>query len=368
MLNIPVFNTYISPNAYGSVNDLLKTTFISEGKLVKEFEEKLFSILGIINPIAVNSGTSALHLALDLAGITQGDEVILPAQTFVASGLVILQQKAIPVFADIDYETGNICPNSIKSKITNKTKAIMPVHWGGYPCELDVINQIAKENNLIVIEDAAHALGALYKGNPIGSISDFTCFSFQAIKHLTTGDGGAIACKSFSNESDAIIKRWFGIDRKNSQTSVLGERQYDISSLGYKYHLNDYAAALGLANLADFEARLKYRHKLVQLYDDCLSKIDGISLFKYEKYSKSSYWLYGFHVDRRIDFINALKSKGITASVIHQRIDRNSVFGGIRKDLINQEKFDSTQIHIPIHDALDVEKVEYIIEVIKSGW
>ncbi len=367
-MNIPIFNTYINNNATGKVMEVLNSTFISEGKLVKKFEEKLHSDLGIINPVTVNSGTSALHLALVLAGIKEGDEVILPAQTFIASGLTILQQKAIPVFADIDYETGNISIESLKSKITTKTKAIMPVHWGGYPCDMDEIMEIALRNNLVVIEDAAHALGATYKEKPIGSISDFTCFSFQAIKHLTTGDGGAVACKSNNQEEEAHIKRWFGIDRKNAATSLLGERQYNVSEVGFKYHLNDYAAVLGLANLEGYKNRLEHRQMLAAVYDRELAALSGIKLFQYKADRKSAYWLYGFHVEKRENFIFALKEKGITASVIHQRIDRNSVFGGLRNDLPAQEDFDTSQIHIPIHDALTLEKVNYIVKCIKRGW
>ena len=367
-MDIPIYNTYISPGAFTRVQEVLTSTFISEGKLVKEFEDKLQTQLGLINPVAVNSGTSALHLALVLAGIKEGDEVILPTQTFIASGLTILQQKAIPVFADIDYDTGNISTASILSKITGKTKAIMPVHWGGYPADMDEINAIAQQYNLIVIEDAAHALGATYKQRPIGSISHFSCFSFQAIKHLTTGDGGAVACNSKAHEEQAQIKRWFGIDRKNSAISILGERQYNVPELGFKYHLNDYAAALGLANLEGFSERLKLRQEMAAVYDTELALVPGIKPFKYNKDRTSAYWLYGFHVEQRENFIRALKHKGISASVIHQRIDRNNVFGGIRKDLPAQEQFDATQIHIPIHDGVTKDQVAYIVDTIKSGW
>src|SRR5262249_43887055 len=158
------------------------------------FEQELATTLGLIRPVAVNSGTSALHLALEVAGVGSGDEVILPAQTFVASGLSILMCDAAPVFADIQPFTGNIDPGSVRAKITARTKAIMPVHWGGYPCDMDEINAIARGHDLAVIEDAAHALGAIYKGRPVGALSRFTAFSFQAIKHLTTGDGGALCC------------------------------------------------------------------------------------------------------------------------------------------------------------------------------
>jgi perosamine synthetase len=364
---IPIYNTYISPTANQIINEVLNSTFISEGLKVKEFEAQLNSRLGLQNPVTLNSGTTALHLALDLAGIKKEDEVILPAQTFVASALTILQQQAKPVFADIDYYTGNISIESIQQKITSHTKAIMPVHWGGYPCQLDEINKIANENNLIVIEDAAHALGAKYKNKVIGTISDYTCFSFQAIKHLTTGDGGAICVKDKNKYTEALAKRWFGINRAESAASELGERIYNISALGYKYHLNDYAAALGLANLVGFNERLKNRIETAKYYDKELKTVSGIKLFEYNSENESAYWLYGFHVEERLNFIRKLKEYGITASVIHQRIDRNSVFGGLN-DLPNQAKFDETQIHIPIHDAITLENANHIINVIKSGW
>ncbi len=363
-----IYNTYISPTAGIKVNEVLSSTFISEGKLVKQFEDTLTSYLKIVNPLALNSGTTALHLALDVAGIKEGDEVILPAQTFVATGLVILQQKAIPVFADINYLDGNISVESIKQKITSKTKAIMCVHWGGYPCDLTEINKLAKENNITVIEDAAHALGATYKNNVIGNISDYTCFSFQAIKHITTGDGGALAILNKDKYNEAFAKRWFGINRDSATPTEIGERKYDIKHLGYKYHLNDYAAALGLANLEEFKERLSHRKEIALIYNTGLQKISGINLFKYKNDRESANWLYGFHVKDRLNFIRKLKEKNIAASVIHQRIDRNSIFQAYKKVLLNQELFDKTQIHIPIHDNITKEDANYIVNTIIEGW
>lgn len=365
---INIYNTYISSLANEFVNDVLKTTFISEGKLVKQFEEELNAYLSITNPLALNSGTTALHLALDIAGVKEGDEVILPAQTFVATGLVVLQQKAKPVFADINYNDGNISVSSIKEKITGKTKAIMCVHWGGYPCDMDEVNALAKQHNLIVIEDAAHALGASYKNKAVGSISDYTCFSFQAIKHVTTGDGGALAIKNESKFKQAYNKRWFGIDRLTAEPTELGERKYNIEELGYKYHLNDYAAALGLANLKNFKERLNHRKQLVNIYTEGLKNVRGIKLFERKEDRESANWLFGFHVENRLNFIKKLKDNGIAASVIHQRIDRNSVFGGLTKNLINQEKFDATQIHIPMHDAVNLDDAKNIVKIINNGW
>lgn len=365
---IPVYSTYIHPSASELVSQTLESTYISEGKRVKEFEQRLAAELGIVNPVALNSGTAALHLSVVLAGIKPGDEVILPAQTFVATALVVVQEGAKPVFADINYNTGNIDPASIREKITEKTKAIIPVHWGGMPCDMDEIHEIAKANNLLVIEDAAHAPGATYKGRPIGSLSDYTCFSFQAIKHITTGDGGAIACLNEEKAREAFTRRWFGIDRANAQPSYLGERQYNISAVGYKYHLNDLSAALGLANLQDFTHRLSNLRSLASFYRTHLAQVAGIQLWDCPEDRQSAWWIFGFHVENRENFIRAMQDRDITASVIHQRIDRNSVFGGLDKSLVNQQRFDETQVHIPLHAGVDSEKAAYIVDSIKKGW
>ena len=360
------FNTHISKTAFDTVKEVLQSTFLSEGDIVHKFELELTTNLGLINPVAVNSCTSALHLALILAGVGEGDEVILPAQTFIATGMVILMQKAKPVFADIQYNTGNVDPNSIRAKITSKTKAIIVVHWGGYPCDLDEINEIAGQFNLKVIEDAAHAIGAVYKNKPVGSISDFTCFSFQAIKHLTTGDGGAICCKNDDDYLRAKRLRWFGIDRVNSKPSILGEREYDVAEVGYKYHLNNFAAALGIANLSDFNLILQRRIEIAEIYNSELENIDGIKLLNHKKDRKSAWWLYTLLVDNRLGFIKKLKEKDIPASVVHLRIDKNSVFGGEGINLYEQERFNEKQVSIPVHSDLTNEQVLLICKTINN--
>lgn len=362
------FNTYISDKSIQLATQVLNTGWVSEGRLVKDFEATLATQLDIINPVAVNSGTSALHLGLALAGVGPGDEVIIPSQTFVATGLVVLMQYAQPVFADIQYETGNIDPESIRQKITEKTKAIMPVHWAGYPCDMDEINAIAQEYNLAVVEDAAHALGATYRGKPVGSLSRFTAFSFQAIKHLTTGDGGALCCMHEEDHHQAKARRWFGIDRANSKPSILGERDYDISAVGYKYHMNDLAASVGLGNLTDFPENLKKRRLIASIYQKQLNDLPGLVLLDYQDDRESAYWLFTILVEERENFIRRLKEYGIPASVVHLRIDHNSVFGGITPNLYNQERFNQNQVAIPVHEGLSDEDVGHIVDIIKQGW
>ena len=362
------FNTHISSEASELVNRVLDSTFVSAGKIAEQFEKELERTLQLHQVVTVNSGTSALHLGLVVGGIKEGDEVIIPAQTFIATGLSVLMQKAVPVFADIQSDTGNIDVKSIEERITSKTKAIIPVHWGGYPCDMDEINALASKHNLKVIEDAAHALGASYKGKPVGTISDFTAFSFQAIKHLTTGDGGALCCKATTDFINAKNRRWFGIDRENSEPSILGEREYDVAQLGYKYHLNDYAASLGIANLIDIPAILKRHREIAMVYAKSLGNIPGLTLLNTKSDRESSYWIFTILVEKREDFIRKLASHGIPSSVVHLRIDKNSIFGGIRKELVNQGKFNEIQVSLPVHSALNNEDVNHIINTIKNGW
>jgi len=365
---IPLFTTFVHPSAQQRVSTVLASTFLSEGKLVKEFEARLCNELGMVHPAALNSGTSALHLALEVAGVGVGDEVILAPQTFIASALTVVQVGAKPVFADIQYNTGNIDPADIEHRITPRTKAIMAVHWGGYPCDMTEIQAIADKHNLVVIEDAAHSPGATYQGRPIGSISDYTCFSFQAIKHLTTGDGGALCARDPEKAREVFRRRWFGIDRANSPMNEVGEREYNLVDVGYKYHLSDYAAALGLANLEEFGLRMAKRRALVQQYNDGLRDVVGITHFERKPDRESAHWLYGFHVENRLEFIRAVRAKGIAASVVHDGIDNNTLFGGKRHDLTSQRRFDDTQIHIPLHDHLTADQVDYIVDAIKQGW
>lgn len=361
------FSTTISNKSIEYVNEILVSTMVSAGKRADQFENELSKKFNFPNPITLNSGTVTMRLALISANIKEGDEVILPPQTFIATGHVILQCGAKPIFADINLD-GNISVESIKEKITEKTKAIIPVHWGGYPCDMDEINELAKKNNLIIIEDAAHALGSTYKGKNIGTISDFTSFSFQAIKTLTTGDGGLITC--LNEDKAKLIKRlrWFDIDRENSTPTILGEREYDATNIGFKYHMNDIAASIGLGNLEIFDDKLKKLKYIADAYNKELSNVKGIKLINHKKDRESSNWLYPLLVEDREKFIKKLKNYGIPTSVVHLGIDKNTIFGGKDHSLLNQRFFDDNQIHLPINDKINDDDIDLIITTIKKGW
>ena len=356
------FNTHISNEAKFNVNQVLDTTWLNEGKYVKQFEKSLADDFGLANPLTVNSCTSALHLSLTCLGIGEGDEVILPAQTFIATGMAILMVGAKPIFADIEKTTGNISVQSISEKITEKTKAIIPVHWGGNPCQIHAINEFG----IPVIEDAAHAFGAAIDGRPIGSISKLTCFSFQAIKFLTTGDGGLI-CTTDSELYEQLKRRkWFGFDKSTLTRKFEGDRDCLVNEIGFKYHMNDIAAAIGLGNLQDAKARLNKRLAIASIYSRILSNIDGIRLL--DKHGESSNWLYTILVEDRVAFINKMKSKNIPVSVVDRRIDEHPVFGGKTPNLEGQEFFDKHQISLPVHEALTLEDVDLVTRTISEGW
>ncbi len=362
------FHTHVSEEAIERVTAVLRSGWLNEGEVVKEFESELAHVLAVANPVTTNSGTAALHLALVIAGVAPGDEVILPAQTFIATGLVILQQGATPVFADIDPQTGNISPKSIEDKITRRTKAIMPVHWGGLPCDMDEINALAARHGLVVIEDAAHALGANYKGRPIGTLSRFTAFSFQSIKHLTTGDGGMLCCPAEEDVRAARIRRWFGIDRSDMRRSLIGARGFDIGLLGFKYHMNNIAAALGLGNLADFPERLSRRRAIAARWRYALATVSGLELIRMDNDRDPAWWFFNVLVEHRMDFVRKLAERGVPTSVIDLRIDQNSVFGGLRGDLPAQADFNERQVALPLHEGLSEEDIETVIHAIQSGW
>jgi perosamine synthetase len=228
------------------------------------------------------------------------------------------------------------------------------------------IRKIAKEKKILLIEDAAHALGAYYKNKPVGSISDFTCFSFQAIKHLTTGDGGMLVCKKNQHYRLAQKLKWFGIDR-NSKSFFLGERNFQLYHPGFKYHMNDIAATLGLENIKIVKYKIKYLNMLEDYYRKNLTNISGVTLLKKDKDRKSSSWLFTILVKKRDSFFKMMNRNGIPVSVVHRRIDRFKLFGGVNKNLTNQSYFDKHQISLPLNDQLNKKNLDYIINVIKKN-
>ncbi len=364
---IVLFHPNIPKNAERYISDVLKSRWIGQGPKVEEFEsifEEKFS-----NPcksLAVGSGTDALHLSYILANIKEGDEVIVPVFTCTATNIPLLYIGAKIVFCDIDQNL-NIAADAIEELITEKTKAIVCVHYGGLPCDMDKIWDLAYKYNLKVIEDNAHALGATYKGEIIGSQSDFSMFSFQAIKHVTTGDGGMLTIKDPSLIEKAKRLRWFGIDRLKKQKGIW---ENDIKEIGFKYQMTDLSAALGIASMEEFDEHLRHRQKLYKLYCNLLKNTDGIRVIgdEYEDRVHAA-WLLTAEVDDREDFMRHLRKYNIESSQVHYRNDRYSIFGGREEGKFKKmDEMEERYIVLPLHAKVSEADVKYITDVIKLGW
>lgn len=369
--NIVLFYPEIPEDAIKEVEETLSGRWIGQGPKVDQFEAMFNSKY---NPngysVSVGSGTDALHLSYLLANFKPGDEVIVPLFTCTATNIPFLYMGVKIVFADIDYKTMNISITSIKSKINSKTKGIVVVHYGGLPCNMEEISKLAKKHNLIVIEDAAHAVGAKYQGETIGSISDFTMFSFQAIKHITTGDGGMV---TFKKTDDILEKakrlRWFGIDRSAKQKGIW---ENDITEIGYKYQMNDIAAGIGVAGLRNFDSILELRRNLLQRYYENLSDYKRVYCVGSEEVKSEQYfhaaWLFTIYVDKdRVGLMNKLRMNNIESAQVHYRNDRYSIFGG-RKSFDEMDKVEDKYLVLPLHTKMSVEDVDRVCDVIKSGW
>lgn len=365
---VMMFHPYVSEAAVERVNQLLRSRWIGQGSVVDEFEKSIEKKLNIQHAVAVNSSSSAIRLALTMAGVRPGDEVVTTPMTCTLTNHPILEQFARVVFADIQYESGNIDPADVEHRITPLTKAIVCTHWGGQPSDLTELNEIANRHGLSVIEDASEAFGATYQGKPIGSVSRFAAFSFQAIQILTTGEGGVLAIRDDAGNKLARILRWYGIDRDQRKPNSLGYYDFDITSVGFGYHMTNIAAAIGLENLKALDDQLLHRRTIVQQYRSELRDVPGITLLAEKTDRVSSNHFFTMHVERREDFVKKMVDRGIEVSVVHFRNDVYTVFGGFRDDLSGLERFSKSYIGLPTHMYLSPEDVEHIIDSVKSGW
>jgi perosamine synthetase len=359
-----LFKVHMPKSVDKPLLEVLHSGFIGQGKKVDEFEERLGEYFGNKKVLTLNSGTSGLHLALRLANVGHGDEVITTAMTCTATNMPILAAGAKIVWADVDPMTGLIDPKAIEKKITSKTKAIMMVHFGGIPCDIDAINTIAKKHNLKTIEDGAHAIGSEYNGLKIGNHSDFIMFSLQAIKHFTTVDGGLLLCKDQSDYERGKLLRWYGIDRDAKRKEFRCEE--DIIEYGYKYHMNDISATIGIEQLKYIDEIVSKHIDNQEYYDQKLQRIKGISVIKKPEVSKSSSWLYTMHIEKRDLFSTWMSEQGVMTSRVHERNDKHTAFSDSMCSLPNVERFNNTQVSIPVGWWITDEDREYIVNKIQE--
>lgn len=361
---LPLIKTYIPPREIlmPKLEEVLYSGYIAQGEIVEAFERKFEEFIGSGYTLSLNSGTAALHIALILAGVKEGDEVISTAMTAEPSNVAIKMVGARVRWADVDYETGNISVKAIENAITAKTKAIIVVDYAGTSVDVKGIQEISSKYNIPVIEDAAHALGTTYNGRKTGNHFTFTVFSFQAIKHLTTVDGGALQIQDKELYEKGKLIRWFGLDKK------LTRLDNDIKFQGYKYHMNNVNAAIGLVQLENIQSSLD-KYILVGKYlDEQLKGIEGVETVVHYPNTESSYWLYTLKVDRREDFIKMMADNGFMASEFHKRNDWHTYLNDFPTELPNLDRFYSRLVHIPCGWWVTLEDCDRMIASIKKGW
>ena len=381
MKYIPYGRQFIDKDDIKEVVKVLKSDWLTQGPMVQKFEESLAEYCVAKYAVAVSSGTAALHLACLASGLKKGDEAITSPVTFLATPNAILYTGAKPVFADIDYDTININPEEIKKNITRKTKAILPVHFAGFPCKMSEIAKLARKYSLTVIEDACHSLGAQYRSGRdwvrVGSCqhSDMTVFSFHPIKHITTGEGGAIITNSKKLYEKLKVLRNHGIYR-DKKSIGRGSWFYEMRELGFNYRITDFQCALGLSQLKKVDGFIQRRREIASIYNAAFSGISGVEIPPTTSNLKHVYHLYVLKIDfkrfksTRKELMLQLKKKGIFAQVnyipiCHQPFYRKNGFGQNQKFKM-AEQYYRKALSIPIYPVMKDDDVRRVAGVLKG--
>lgn len=372
MMYIPYGRQSIDNEDIQAVVETLQSDYLTTGPKIEEFERCVAEYVGANYAVAVSNGTAALHAACYAAGIKEGDEVITSPITFAASSNCVLYCGATPVFADIDPITCNLDPEDILRKITNRTKAIIAVHYSGQPCDMDAIHKIAEEYNLTVIEDAAHALAAEYKGKKVGSISDMTTFSFHPVKHITTAEGGMITTNDKSLYEKLLLFRSHGITRNHDlMTTNEGAWYYEQLELGYNYRITDVQCALGISQMKRLDQFVNRRRDIARKYEEAFKNIAGIGIPSCNEDRVSSWHLYVIQVegDRRKELFDFLRSQGIGVNVHYIPVYKFPYYQRIGYDTVvckHAEMFYERCISLPIYPELTEEQQDYVIDKVCS--
>ena len=369
---IPYGRQTIEEDDVQAVVDVLRSDYLTTGPKIAEFEKMVADCVGAKYAVAISNGTSALHAACFAAGIQAGDEVITTPLTFAASANCVLYCGGTPVFADVNPKTYNIDPEDIRRKITNKTKAIIAVHLAGQPCDMDEIHKIAKEHDLLVIEDGAHALGSVYKGKKVGTISDMTTFSFHPVKPITTGEGGMIVTDNEEFYKKMMLFRSHGITRdENLMTRNDGPWFYQQLDLGYNYRITDIQCALGCSQMKKLDRFLERRKEIVARYNEAFADCENI-ITPYQLPETESGWhLYIVQVkncDRR-EIFEALREHGIAVNVHYIPVYLHPYYqehGYKDVHCRNAEEVYSHIISLPLYPTLTEEQQEFVIQGIKQ--
>ena len=374
---LPFFLPTIEQDEINEVVDTLKSDWITTGPKTHKFEEMFREYIGCKHAIALNSCTAGLHLALVAAGIGEGDEVITSPFTFAATANVIVHQGARPVFVDIRRNTYNIDAEQIEAAISDKTKVIMPVHYAGQPCEMDEIMRITRRHNLLVIEDAAHAFSATYKGKKIGTIGDITSFSFYATKIITTAEGGMITTDNDELAEKIRLLSLHGISHDAwKRYSSEGSWYYEILYPGYKYNMTDIQASMGIHQLRKLDRLQEARRAIARLYSNAFKDMPEITEPSIAEWVEPTWHLYPILIDTellkldRSKFIEALKAEGIGTSVhfipVHLHPYYRKQFGFKRGDFPESEYVYDHIISLPLFPRMTEADARDVIAAVKK--
>jgi len=369
---IPLFDLNFDEKEEQAVLETIQSKWISTGPKTAAFEKKFASMLNAKHAVALSNCTVSLHLALKLAGVHAGDEVICPSLTFVATVNSIRYMDAIPVFADVtNYEDPTIDPEDIRRKITSKTKAIMVMHYGGFACDMDKIMQIAQKNNLKVIEDACHGPLSKYKGKKLGTIGDVGCFSFFSNKNISTGEGGMLITNNDEYASRTKLLRSHGMTTMSYERAKGHSTAYDVVELGYNYRMDDIHSSIGLVQLDKIEADLNKRAEVRKLYVSLLSEIPGI-IIPFRDYAEfSSNYILPIvlkdgSAEKRDQVRSALAEAGIQTSMHYPAVHRFSIYQEYYSELPVTDYLVNNLITLPMYSKLSEEQVIYICNTLKE--
>lgn len=372
-MSIPLFKVFMSPEASVNTTTVLQSGMITQSSQVEKFENELQRYFNHPYILTLNSATSGLTLAVRLLNLKNDDKILSTALTCFATNVSILANNKSIVWVDVDEKTCNIDFDDLKLKITKETKALMFVHWGGNPLDMTRLEEIKKYtfdtfgHALHIIEDCAHSFGAKFNDQFVGTFGNIAVFSTQAIKHLTTGDGGLIFLPTKELYDRAKLLRWYGIDRTDRVEKKDFRMENDIVEWGYKFHMNDINATIGLSNLPYIETNIKHANVIADFYRQHLSKLKTIELVCVSTKARSAYWLFSIKVkSEKEEFISFLKRMGITASQVHNRNDNHSCVKEFKTNLPNLDSLEKQLVCIPIGFWISAENADYIVNVLKQ--
>lgn len=368
---IPIFRPWFGDEEVEAVREVLLSGWVGSGPKVETLEQRFAQYAGADHAVALNSCSAALFLALKVLNI-EGGEVITTPLTFVATNHAILQNNAVPVFCDIDPETLNIDPASVAKNITPKTRAILVVHFAGHPCDMDAIMEIGNRHGIPVVEDAAHASGARYKGRMVGGIGALTCFSFHAIKNLSTCDGGMLTTRDAELADRARRLRWMGISREtwdrfgksNGQTRPAWD--YDVEEVGFKFQMNDLNAALGLVQLGKLETGNAQRREIFLQYGQAFKDLDWFRAPVEKSYVRSAMHAYVAQVADRDGLISFLHDRQITAGVHYKPCHLFRVYEPYRKDLPVVDAVWPKLVTLPLYPHMTEREVGQVVDAVRA--